>query len=155
MTSSFVDWPEINISWWSSHLAITMSLETLISLIYIELFAACIPVQLHIMCALQANIFFLLFILYFILRSSSDASVVHLEPNRAMISKRIWFVSGSEEGRLCTSSEGREFKGRDQRWKQAPMHVGKKRRDDREKLEASAGPASRYGQLTSARTACH
>ena len=57
MAASFVDRPEINSSWCSSHLFITIKLETFISLIYIELFAMCIPAQLQLMCALQANVF--------------------------------------------------------------------------------------------------
>lgn len=169
MTSSFVDWPETNNSRWSSHLAISMNLETFISLIYSELFATSIPVQLQIMCAKQTNGFVLFFLCLcwwcFSPWLSSDTSVVHLAHKYAVIQTHVrvylWSEGRAQSPRyvtcwVCVQALRKvNVRARSARRNPAPVHVGKTRRDDREILEASAGPASRHGQLTSAKTACH
>lgn len=103
MSSSFEDRARINISWTSSHPAITINLETFIASIYIELFATCVPVQPHITCPPQDHIVFF------------NTSVVH-----SVIREHVWICLWSEEGRpqseqraacLCTGSEQSEREG--------------------------------------------
>ena len=114
MAASFVDRPEINSSWCSSHLFITIKLETFISLIYIELFAMCIPAQLQLMCALQANVFSFFFFcgrqaihLLCIWRTSMRWSASTF----GFVYKMKKAVLSVSRMCLCTSWEGSECKG--------------------------------------------
>lgn len=154
MTSSFVDWPEIKDS--SSHQAITMKLETFITLIYIEQYTWF--GQLRIMCALQANVFSSLFVVvkrYICCAFSAQVcgdQGAHLDLSLKW--RRTPLVLAGCDVCLCTSLKGSECKGTLSGETQSPSACWEEKAWWQKK-KASAGPASRHSQLTSAKAACH